>query len=263
MNNILYEIISYKRKEINQLKKEFSKVNLLKREKKIHYFSQNFKGNKVKIIAEIKPSSPSEGMIISPDRIVEIVKIYSSYEIAGISVLTDRKYFNGDYKNLEIVSNYTNKPVLCKEFIIDKFQIDLAYYFGADAILLIIEALTEKELIELYEYAQSLNLEILVEFHNEKNIDIINRNNFKIVGINNRNLDTMKVDIRNSIRLRDKIKRDDIILISESGIYKKEDLRLLEKYNFHGALIGTSILKSKNLRNKLNELVNYNKEEGV
>ncbi len=263
MADILKKILQQKKKDLIELKNRYGQINLSTRDKKIIPFENVFSSSdKIRIIAEIKPASPSEGIIISEAEIPEIAKIYNEADIVAISVLTDENFFSGKYENLKIVSSLTNKPVLCKDFIIDKYQIDLAYINNADAILLIVEALNENILKKLYDYAVSLGLGVLVEFHYAENISIINNNCFKLVGINNRNLKTMTVDINNSITLKKEIKNN-IPVISESGIFKAEDLIRLHTAGFKGALIGTSILKSYNIKKTLNDLINYNKKRSL
>ncbi len=257
MDDILAKILEQKKKDVEILKSEHGIINLKNRKKEILSFEKEFAQNsRINIIAEIKPASPSEGIIISNDRIEEIAEIYNETDIAAISVLTDEHFFNGSFNNLKRVSAVTEKPLLCKDFIIDKYQIELAYINNADAVLLIVEALNREKLYELYNYAVSLGLGVLVEFHYAENADIINNSDFRVVGINNRNLKTMEVSIDNSIKLK-KLLSNAGSVISESGIYKKEDLIKLELEGFSGALIGTSILKSGNIKEKLNELVYY------
>ncbi len=257
--NILNKIIENKFNELEKLKSTYKDIS-----KKINpaikgEFKNNFiNTSKVKIIAEIKPASPSEGEIFKPTKknIKNIAAIYSKFPIGAISVLTDSAYFNGSYENIALVKEITDIPVLCKEFIVDKFQLKLAKYFGADAVLLIAEALPYKKLLSLYNFAKKINLEVLFEFHSSKNLDFLLENDIEIIGINNRNLDTMKVDINKCLTLKNHIPKHKIV-IGESGFYTKEDIKLLDTQNFNGVLIGTSLLKSDDIDIKLKELVYY------
>jgi len=256
---ILKKIIDYKHTEIEILKKKYGDISDKIDKTTSSKFKKNFiNHDRVIIIPEIKPSSPSKGQIFEPteENIKNIAKAYSQYPIGAISVLADNKYFNGSYENIALVKQVTCLPILCKEFIVDKYQINLAKYFGADAILLIAEALPEEENIILYNYAKSLNMDILFEFHYQENLKILLKNNIDIIGINNRDLSTLKVDIEKCLNLRDKIPANRI-LIAESGYSCAAQLQVLDQYEFNGVLIGTSLLKSPNIDNKLKELVLY------
>ncbi len=257
--NILDEIIKHKIAELEGLKKKYKNISAKINTNIPSKFKESFiKQEHVKVIPEIKPASPSQGSIFEPTEknIKHIAKIYSQYPIAAISVLTDKKYFQGSYENIAIVKDAVSKPVLCKEFIIDEFQIGLAKYFGADAILLIAEALTEEKCITLYKYAKKLNLDVLFEFHFPEKLDFLLKNDINIIGINNRDLNTLKVDIQKCLDLRIRIP-DDRIIIAESGFDNPAQLRLLEEKRFNGILIGTSILKSNDIDKKLKGLVYY------
>jgi indole-3-glycerol phosphate synthase len=255
--NILQKIIESKHNELTSLKSKYPHIS--KRKVVKSSFRDKFSDSPhVKVIAEIKPSSPSEGKIIEPtkEKIQNIASIYSQYPIGAISVLTDSTYFNGAYINIGYVKEVTDKPVLCKEFIIDEFQIDLACHFDADAILLIAEALPLSRCLELYHYAKSKGLAVLFEFHDEKNLSFLIENKIEIIGINNRDLNRMTTDIQKCITLKESIP-DEQILIAESGFYTKNEIMLLEEKQFNGVLIGTSLLKSNDMEKKLKEIVYY------
>ncbi len=257
MSELLQEIIEHKRSEIETLKTKYKDIQV-----KIetgHCFKEIFTtGGPVRIIAEIKPASPSEGMIFEPteENIKNIARIYSRYPVGAISVLTDEKYFHGSYENIALVKELTDKPVLCKDFIIDTFQIDLAKHFKADAILLIAEALDKEKAVTLYKYAKKINLDVLFEFHSPDSLNFLLENNVDIIGINNRDLNSMKVDINKCLSLRSSIP-EDIILIAESGFASPKQIKMLEEKKINGALIGTSILKSEDIEKKLKEFVYY------
>lgn len=257
--NILQKIVETKFKELEDLKKKYKNVLKNFNTNTSSTFKKNFiHSQRVKIIAEIKPSSPSEGTIFIPTKkkIKQIASLYSKYPVGAISVLTDNTYFKGAFENIALVKEVTSVPVLCKEFIIDKFQIKLAKYFGADAILLIAEALPLKKLITLYKFAKKINLDVLFEFHLPENLNFILKHKINIIGINNRNLETMDVDTNKCINLKSAIPNDKIV-IAESGYNTKKEIRILEKEKFNGVLIGTSFLKNKNIEKKLQELIYY------
>jgi len=258
-DNILEKIIQHKSAELVELKKKYKNISNKIDTSIPSKFKTNFTNQEhVKIIAEIKPASPSEGMIFEPTKknIKNIAKVYSQYPIAAISVLTDEKYFHGSYENIAMVKDVTSIPVLCKEFIIDEFQINLAKYFRADAVLLIAEALSEEKSIALYSYAKELNLDVLFEFHFPEKLNFLLENDIDIIGINNRDLNTLKLNIQKCLNLRNQIP-DNKILIAESGFDTPDQLRLLEECKFNGALIGTSLLKSDDINKKLKGLVYY------
>ena len=257
--NILQEIIEHKQIELEELKKRYKDIPEKSKTTAPSRFKENFiNSNRVKIIAEIKPSSPSEGTIFEPTEknIKNIARIYSQHPIGAISVLADKKYFNGSYENIRMVKESTDIPVLCKEFIIDPFQMDLAKHFGADAVLLIAEALPMEKCISLYKYANRISLDVLFEFHSPENLKALLDNNIDIIGINNRDLSTLKVDIQKCLDLSESIPQDKI-LIAESGFDTPAQIKLLEEKNFNSVLVGTSLLKSGNIDEKLKELVYY------
>jgi len=249
--NFLEIVAKEKRKEIEELKRKYKNLQLRKR-KVLSLKERILNHSRISIIAEIKLASPSEGKIT--DRTVkQIAEIYNKFDIAAISVLCDKKFFQGSYKYLGIVKDLTDKPVLCKDFILDEFQIYLAYYFGADAVLLITEFLEWDRLLKLYEYASKFGMEILVESHTEENLKKCVKERFEIIGINNRDLKTFKVSLKKCVQLVKYIPEHKV-KVAESGIHTAYDLKLLENSNFNAALIGTTILKSDNITKKLKEL---------
>ncbi len=259
MNNILKTILAYKFVELTQLKRKYKNIKINTKIKS--RFKNNFQNtNRVQIIAELKPSSPSEGKIIPADQksIKTILKAYNQFPLGAISILTDKKYFNGGFENLALAKEVTDKPILCKEFIIDEFQIKLAKYFGADAILLIAEVLPFKRLLELYRFAKSIHLDVLFELHDSKYLSCLLQNKIDIIGINNRNLSTLIINKNKCLSLKKLIPKNKIV-IAESGFETKNEINTLSRYGFKGVLMGTSILKAKNIEKKLEEVVYYDK----
>jgi len=218
---------------------------------------QSIKSRKVAIIAEIKRRSPSGGDMSFGYNLTELASIYERSGAAGISVLTDEKYFGGSADDLLEVRNNTALPVLRKDFIIDEYQIYEAKAFGADAILLIAAILDDTAIEEFLGLAHELGLEVLLESHTETELERCINSGARLIGINNRNLDTLKIDLGTSIRLMQMVP-DDRVVISESGISNSSDIERLLKAGASGFLIGESLLKSGNPSRKLAELLSGN-----
>lgn len=199
------------------------------------------------VIGEIKRGSPSKGLFAKNLSISNTLDVYIKNGINCVSVLTNNKYFYGSYRDLyEVRSNYDGY-ILNKEFIIDEIQIDIANRMGANIILLIASALDKERIIELYRYSLSLGLEVIVEVHNESELEHCLSFNPKIIGINNRDLKTFETDISNSIKMIssvDKLTLEKTIFISESGIKNCSDIELLKKSGFSAVLIGESLIKN-------------------
>lgn len=237
--NILDKIINTKKIEVENMKKE--RVS----------FEDKLKNNEnVCIIAEIKRASPSKGDLnidLSPKSLAEK---YEKGGASAISVLTDRSYFKGSHKDLLEAKESTSLPVLCKDFIIDKDQIDYAYLTGADIILLIVAALNDKDLKEFYDYAKEKGLDVIVEVHNEEEVNRALLVKPRIIGVNNRDLKTFNTSIENTFDLAEKIKKSGAYLISESGIKTKEDIERLAENGVDGVLVGESFVTSDNIEGK-------------
>ncbi len=201
------------------------------------------------LIAEIKKASPSKG-IIRED--FDVIDIANSYSIGGahcFSVLTDNKYFQGSFENLIMVSSEMSKPSLCKEFIIDPRQVAHARLSGADAILLIARALDDDALEDLSGLAYEYGMDVLVEVHNEREMQRVIELDFELIGINNRNLDTFETSLDTSSKLLSKFKYDleTKIVVSESGIASKQDILILYNMGAKAFLVGESLLRQENL----------------
>lgn len=208
----------------------------------------------VAIIAEIKRKSPSGGDMGFGFGPTELASIYEESGAAGISVLTDEKYFGGKPEDLLDIKRETSLPVLRKDFIIDEYQIYEAKAFGADVILLIVAILTDYQIAKFLNIASELELEVLLESHTGSELEIAIKSGAKLLGINNRNLDTLKTDLNTSISLLQMIP-DDRIVVSESGISTILDINRLLDSGADAFLIGESLLKSNNPRQKLAELI--------
>ena len=208
--------------------------------------------DQLQIVAEVKKASPSMGDI---NLDVDIVKQAQMYEAAGaamISVLTDQVFFKGNIDFLAEISGGVSIPTLAKDFIIDEKQIVRSRNAGATVILLIVAALPEKRLKELYDFAAGLRLEVLVETHNLSELEIAHRIGARIIGVNNRNLVTFEVDINTSLELSTHF-RDDKVYISESGIFTGQDSKLVAPY-FNAILVGTALMQADNVADKVKEL---------
>lgn len=223
-----------------------------------HYsFKEALKNNEkpLNIIAEVKKASPSKGLICKEFNYVDIAKAYEKGGAAALSVLTEPKYFQGSNQYLTEIKEVVGLPVLRKDFIIDPIQIYEAKAIGADALLLIVAALTEKELKTYLNLAIALGLDALVETHNEEEVKVALEAGAEIIGVNNRDLQTFNVTLEISEKLRKLIPREKVF-VSESGIHTEEDIRRLKALSIDAALIGESVVKEKDPVEKLKKLIN-------
>ena len=250
--NILEKIIKKKIEKIDHLKKSIN-LNQLNDLINVNNSFVNFKekiqnniiNNKTSIIAEIKKASPSAGIIIDDYNPVEIANIYKNNKATCLSVLTEEDFFLGNIIHISKIKEKINLPILCKDFFIDTFQIPLAKSYGADAILIILAGVSENLANKLYEEALKLNMSVIVEVHT---VDEAKKAlNFKeaLIGINNRNLKTLKTDINTTYDIYNVLINHEGPLISESGIKTKEELLdLKNKTSINTFLIGESLLKN-------------------
>ena len=255
MKNILQEILHHKREEVDNLKKTVSLTTLEQKElfsRPTRSISEAIVNKKFGIIAEIKRKSPSAGHIRQELNILNLMRSYEESGAVAISCLTDKPYFDGTIDDLEAVARNSKVPVLRKEFIIDEFQIYESKAYGADAILLICEALTKEEILDFTILAQSLGMEVLLELHHISELSKINQH-VNLIGINNRDLKAQRTDISRSLELITHLPESKV-RISESGIKTAEELEILYRSGFQGALIGESILKSQDPQNFLASL---------
>ena len=250
--NILEEIIKKKIEKIDNLKKSTSLNSLTDIIDKNNSFinfkekiQSNLHNNKISIIAEIKKASPSAGIIIQNYNPVEIADIYNTNNVTCLSVLTEEDYFLGNLTHISKIKEKINLPILCKDFFVDKFQIPLAKSYGADAILIILAGVSDNLANDLYEEALKYKMSVIVEVHT---VDEAKKAlNFKeaLIGINNRNLKTLKTDINTTYDIHNVLINHDGPLISESGIKTKDELLdLKNKTSIKTFLIGESLLKN-------------------
>lgn len=209
---------------------------------------------RMNIIAEIKRASPSRGAIDLKVDPIEQAKMYEKSGAAVISVLTDEKFFNGSLDDLRAVREAVDVPVLCKDFIIDTLQIDHAKAAGATIILLIVTALSDQDLKKLYHYATSLDLEVLVEVHDEEEMKRALTLKPEMIGINNRNLKTFEVDLATTEKLASFVQDRDILLISESGMVDREDVKRVRDVGAEAILVGETLMLAEDLKQTFTNL---------
>mgnify|MGYP001581883543 FL=1 len=263
MNNILKKICEDKKLEIEILKNKCS-LNSLKKLLSDKIIKRDFKSDIVNssierknfIIGEIKKSSPSAGEIINSYEPVEIAKIYERAGIKAISILTEKNYFKGEIDHLSFIKQNTNIPILRKDFIIDEYQLYESKVYQADVVLLIVSILSDDQLNKFLEIANDLNLDCIIETHDESEIKRALKLNYPILGINNRNLKNLKTDINNSADLFRSISKD-YTVIAESGIKSSADIKMYNDLGIFNFLIGESILKSNNYSTFIKELLNH------
>ena len=249
--NILEKIISKKIKRVDELKKN-TKIEeitkLIEQNKSYINFKEKIKSNievnKTSLIAEIKKASPSAGVIIEDYNPVDIAKIYYEKKATCLSVLTEEEFFLGNLIHISKIKDKFNLPILCKDFFIDKFQIPLAKSYGADAILIILAGVSDDLAYDLYEEALRFNMSVIVEVHTVEEAKKALHFKEALIGINNRNLKTLKTDINTTYAIHDVLKDHKEPLISESGIKTKDEVLDLEnKTKIKTFLIGESLLK--------------------
>ena len=247
MTNTLEKIIVDKKNNIDKFKKSFTIEDLKKKVssyKNYLNFKDKLKKNEISVIAEIKKASPSAGVIVENYEPKSIAKQYSNSGASCLSILTEENYFKGKLEHISEVKKDVKLPILCKDFFIDPYQVYLAKSFGADAILIILAAINEKTAQEIYSVAEELNLSTIVEVHTEDEArKALNFNN-AIIGINNRNLKTLKTDIKTTYDLHKILTKHSGPLVCESGIKSEKEVEeIVKKTKINNFLIGESLLK--------------------
>lgn len=242
--NILETIIEHKRSEVAQRKQDWP-VAALEKERLFSRQTYSLKKflldeRKTGIIAEYKRQSPSKGIINNRDSVEAVTKAYFGYGASGISILTDRQFFGGSLDDL-VAARDNSLPLLRKDFMIDEYQLIEAKAFGADVILLIAACLSPQEVKNLSATARSLGLEVLLELHDESELEHI-CDTVDLVGVNNRNLKNFEVDLAHSVRLAQQID-DRFIKVAESGINDVRNIHYLKQHGFKGFLIGEYFMK--------------------
>ncbi|MFA5840115.1 MAG: indole-3-glycerol phosphate synthase TrpC [Candidatus Margulisiibacteriota bacterium] len=246
---LLDEIIFNKRQEVTTLKLCQSKQDLrklLKKSPKPRNFLNIFKKGQLAFIAEVKKASPSRGIIRQQYKPVGLAKGYAKAGASAISILTDQKYFQGKLQDLMAVRKAVGLPTLRKDFIIDESQVYEARLAGADAVLLIVRILKDGELVSLLALVRKLGMQALVEVHNAEEVKRALKTEAKVIGINNRDLDTLQVNLNTTINLLKQFPRlSDRLVVSESGIKTQNDIQRLKLVGVDGILVGESLLTSR------------------
>ena len=246
--DILTKIVNDKRIEVN-LRKQLIPIKQLEHsilfERETVSLAKKLKASNTGIIAEHKRRSPSKQVINHDLNVFDVAKGYEDAGVCGMSVLTDGKYFGGSLDDLQTARASCNLPLLRKEFIIDSYQIIEAKAYGADVILLIAAILTKEEIKTFSELAKSLNLDVLLEVHNETELHKSIMPSLDMLGVNNRNLKTFEVSLETSKQLSDLIPND-FVKVSESGISNIEAIKTLQPFGYKGFLIGENFMKTNN-----------------
>ena len=244
--NILDEIVSKKRTRVNEAKSIVSIEDIQNQLEKLSSLKSNFKNNLENqtqaIIAEIKKASPSAGIIAEDFNPILKAKEYEKMGARALSILTEEDFFQGSNKVLQEVKKITNLPILRKDFIIDDYQIYESKLIGADCILLITSILSDSQIEDYVSKAEDINLDVLIEVHDEEELLRISRFKNALIGVNNRNLKTFEVDLMNAVRLR-KNYNGNQIFIAESGIKSNADIEYLVSNDINVFLIGESLMR--------------------
>ena len=246
--NRLEEILRVKREEIQLLRPrrdELHKTAILRDDVRDFASALEQEKGKLALIAEIKKASPSAGVIVESFDPVAIAKNYARAGVEAISVLTDERFFQGHLSYLGLVREAVPQPLLRKDFILDPLQIMEAAAAGADAILLIVAALSQDELVLLLETAATYQLDALVEVHTLAELDRALETDARLIGINNRNLATFEIDLSVTEKLSEQVPNE-IVLVSESGIRTAEDLERIKSCGVNAVLIGEALMRGQN-----------------
>ena len=263
--HILEEIVSHKKQEVAQMRLESPLAEVqqkLKDAPQVRDFLKTLQENshRPSLIAEVKKASPSKGVIREDFDPINIAQAYERGGAACLSVLTDTKFFQGSFDNLSNVRKSVELPLLCKEFIIDLYQIYLARTVGADAVLLIAAILSNVQLKDFLRVIHSLKMTALVEVHTASELDrVLRLPDVKLIGINNRNLKNFTVNLANTEKLisqrKHLLQSYGITVVSESGIYTPDDLNFVEKAGARAVVVGESLVKQPDVENAVRQLI--------
>lgn len=256
MNSILKKIAEHKLAEVSRSKKTNPLQSLVTKQpaEQRDFIAALKNSSSPAIIAEIKKASPSKGLIREDFDVAEIAAAYAQNGAKCLSVLTDIEFFQGHPDYIGLAKSHCDLPVLRKDFIIDPYQIHESVALGADCILLIVAMLDDAQLIEFCQLAQELKLAVLVESHTREELDRAIKLPTPLMGINNRSLHTFQTDMQLSIQLKPYIPEDKII-ITESGINTRADIKLMQSHGINTFLIGESLMRSKNIGDALKGLL--------
>jgi indole-3-glycerol phosphate synthase len=252
-SSFLQKILSVKEKEIAEIKRK-GIVRSFPVKKDVFGFSKSIcKKNQISLIAEVKKASPSKGVLLQNFDPLAIALEYENAGAAAISVLTDSEYFQGRLEYLRQIGQQVKIPLLRKDFIIDEIQLEEALEAGASAVLLIVAALRFSRLEFLIQKSSEMGLESLVEVHSKEEVQKALDSGAKIIGINNRDLNTFEVNLNTTFDLRPFIPPN-VIVVSESGIKTRENIVALRNAKVDAVLIGETLMKAENIREKIQEL---------
>lgn len=240
-------------REISNISREIMKDKALNTEFPAISFKNAIKKDNLSVICEVKKASPSKGLIRPDFHPVEIAKEYEKAGANAISCLTEEFYFKGSSKYLSAIRKEVSIPILRKDFIFDDYQIYEAKAIGANAILLIAAILSTDQMIEFQELAHTLNLQCLVEVHNQEELEKVLKFTPDIIGINNRNLKTFEVDLNTTENVRKNVPRE-TILVSESGIKDNHDMKTVRMLGADAVLIGETLMRSADITSTLHDL---------
>ena len=255
--SILKAILDDKRAEVTALRAtidESKLAELAKKQEAPRPFNQSLNSAPISIIAEVKKASPSKGVLVKEFDHCAIAQEFERGGAHALSVLTDKKYFGGDPAFISQIKAVVGLPVLRKDFIIDEYQVIESRALGADAILLIVAALSREDLGRLHERARLMGMAVLVETHSREEIETANSIGAEIIGVNNRDLSTFTVTLQTSIDLRPCIRRD-AIAVAESGITNSRDVRVLRGAGYQAVLVGESLMTNTNRAAAVRELI--------
>ena len=259
MHHLLEKILKEKQKEVARLKTTIPPEGHNDPPPKRDFKAAISVPAKVNLIAEIKFASPSAGLIRAKTDPVNIGRMYERAGAAAISLLTDKHFFHGDLAHLPRLKKAIALPILRKDFIIDEVQVREAFFYGADAILLIARILSRQKLRELISICSEWGMAALTEIHDHDDLEKALSCGAEIIGINNRDLDSFEVDIRTTLELAPQVPGNRI-LVSESGIESGGDIRSLKSTGIHAVLVGSALMKSKDPAGKTAEIVRAGKD---
>ena len=263
--HILEKIVWHKEQQVAQMQAELTLSELKKQVQmppaKNFLLALQQSPNHPSLIAEVKKASPSKGIIRADFDPVSIARAYEKAGASCLSVLTDRDFFQGSFDNLGLVRRSVSLPLLCKEFIIDPYQIHLARATGADAVLLIVAILSDRDLQDFLNEIHSLGMTALVEVHTAAELErALSLSDLRLLGINNRDLENFTVDLKTTEQLiqqqREQIESKGITVVSESGFTKRTDLERVERAGARAVLIGESLVKQSDIEQAVREILN-------
>jgi len=254
---MLEKIVALKKEKVEQRKKVLP-LSCLKeriaRQRPPLDFASALVGDHIRLIAEVKQASPSRGVLNPNLNPTKLAKTYAEGGAAAISVLTEENYFKGSIDYLAAIREVVRLPLLRKDFIFDPYQVYESRAYGADALLLIAAILSRPQLEELLSLSHSLGLRCLVEVHKENEVERAVRSKARIIGINNRDLDTFNIDINTTRRLRPLIPKEKIV-VSESGVKSRKDIEKLRKWGVNAILVGEALVTAGDVLTKMKELL--------